>query len=70
MIQYRDDITELNEVAKHRPRSTLALGTEQENARIRQLQQENIELQTSLAEYQSALELIMNKYREQASRML
>ena len=36
-----------------------------ESSRIRELQQENIELQTSVAEYQSALELIMAKYREQ-----
>ena len=56
---------ELNELAKHRPRSTLILGSQEENARMRELQQDNIELQTSLAEYQSALELIMAKYREQ-----
>jgi len=52
-------------VANRRPRSTLILGSQEENARIRELQQENIELQTSVAEYQSALELIMAKYREQ-----
>lgn len=56
---------DLNEVANRRPRSTLILGSQEENARIRELQQENIELQTSVAEYQSALELIMAKYREQ-----
>ena len=58
-------VSDLNEVAHHRPRSTLILGSQEENARIRELQQENIELQTSVAEYQSALELIMAKYREQ-----
>lgn len=58
-------MSELNEVAHHRPRSTLILGSQEENARIRELQQDNIELQTSVAEYQSALELIMAKYREQ-----
>ena len=52
-------------MANRRPRSTLILGSQEENARIRELQQENIELQTSVAEYQSALELIMAKYREQ-----
>ena len=36
---------------------------------MRELQQENIELQTSVAEYQSALELIMAKYREQVCTM-
>ncbi|XP_068671672.1 FGFR1 oncogene partner 2 homolog [Montipora capricornis] len=65
MKQYRDVVSDLNEVAHHRPRSTLILGSQEENARIRELQQENIELQTSVAEYQSALELIMAKYREQ-----
>lgn len=58
-------MSDLNEVANRRPRSTLILGSQEENARIRELQQENIELQTSVAEYQSALELIMAKYREQ-----
>lgn len=65
MKQYRDVVNDLNEVAHHRPHSTLILGSQEENARIRELQQENIELQTSVAEYQSALELIMAKYREQ-----
>ena len=65
--QYREEVNELNEFANHRPKSTLVLGSHEENVRIHQLQQENIELQTSLAEYQSALELIMNKYREQVS---
>ena len=57
-------------MAHHRPRSTLILGSQEENARIRELQQENIELQTSVAEYQSALELIMAKYREQVRILL
>ncbi|EDO47670.1 predicted protein, partial [Nematostella vectensis] len=66
----RDEVTELNEIAKHRARSTLILGSHEENARIRELQQENIEFQTSLAEYQSALELIMAKYRDQVSNLV
>ncbi|XP_031572539.1 FGFR1 oncogene partner 2 homolog [Actinia tenebrosa] len=68
--QLREEVTELNEVANHRPRSTLILGSQEENARIRELQQENIELQTSLAEYQSALELIMAKYRNQVLNLV
>ncbi|XP_032220588.2 FGFR1 oncogene partner 2 homolog isoform X2 [Nematostella vectensis] len=68
--QLRDEVTELNEIAKHRARSTLILGSHEENARIRELQQENIEFQTSLAEYQSALELIMAKYRDQVSNLV
>lgn len=70
MKQYQDIVSELNEVANRRPRSTLILGSQEENARIRELQQENIELQTSVAEYQSALELIMAKYRDQVSQLI
>ncbi|TKC33738.1 hypothetical protein EI555_015089 [Monodon monoceros] len=53
MKQYQEEIQELNEVARHRPRSTLVM-----------------ELRTSLEEHQSALELIMSKYREQMFRLL
>ncbi|CAG5122333.1 unnamed protein product [Candidula unifasciata] len=70
MKQYQDDITELNEIAKHRPRSTLVLGLAQENRQIRDLQQENRELQAALEEHQSALELIMQKYREHTVKLL
>ncbi|CAN2389941.1 FGFR1 oncogene partner 2 [Pristimantis euphronides] len=48
----------------------LVLGIQQENRQIRELQQENKELRTSLEEHQSALELIMSKYREQMFRLL
>ncbi|EHH20594.1 hypothetical protein EGK_03478 [Macaca mulatta] len=73
MKQYQEEIQELNEVARHRPRSTLVMGIQQENRQIRELQQENkgkIQLRTSLEEHQSALELIMSKYREQMFRLL
>uniref|UniRef100_W5NDL0 FGFR1 oncogene partner 2 n=1 Tax=Lepisosteus oculatus TaxID=7918 RepID=W5NDL0_LEPOC len=70
MKQYQEEIQELNEVARHRPRSTLVMGIQQENRQIRDLQQENKELRTSLEEHQSALELIMSKYREQVFRLL
>ncbi|XP_035294339.1 FGFR1 oncogene partner 2 homolog isoform X1, partial [Cricetulus griseus] len=70
MKQYQEEIQELNEVARHRPRSTLVMGIQQENRQIRELQQENEELRTSLEEHQSALELIMSKYREQMFRLL
>ena len=69
-MQYQDDITELNEIAKHRPRSTLVLGIAQENRQIRDLQHENRELQATLEEHQSALELIMQKYREHTVKLL
>ncbi|KAG8142586.1 putative FGFR1 partner 2 protein [Naja naja] len=70
MKQYQEEIQELNEVARHRPRSSLVLGIQQENRQIRELQQENKELRTSLEEHQCALELIMSKYREQMFRLL
>lgn len=70
MKQYQEEIQELNEVARHRPRSTLVMGIQQENRQIRELQQENKELRTSLEEHQSALELIMSKFREQMFRLL
>ena len=60
-------MAKLNEVAKHRPRSTLILGSQLENQRIRDLENENRELHLALADHQSTLELIMNKYREQVS---
>uniref|UniRef100_A0A3Q3WVA5 FGFR1 oncogene partner 2 n=1 Tax=Mola mola TaxID=94237 RepID=A0A3Q3WVA5_MOLML len=67
--QYQEEIDSLNMVARHRPRSSLVLGIQQENRQIRELQQEN-KLRTSLEEHQSALELIMTKYREQVFRLL
>lgn len=70
MKQYQDDITELNEMAKHRPRSTLVMGIAQENRQIRELQQEKQELQMALEEHQSALQLIMHKYRQHTVHLL
>ncbi|XP_030632856.1 FGFR1 oncogene partner 2 homolog [Chanos chanos] len=70
MKQYQEEIEALNQVARHRPRSTLVMGIQQENRQIRELQQENKELRASLEEHQSALELIMSKYREQVFRLL
>jgi len=42
---------------------------EQENSKIRELQSENIELRQSLSDHQSALEVIMSKYREQLANL-
>lgn len=70
MKEYQDDITELNDIAKHRPRSHLIIGIAQENRQIRELQQENRELRLALEEHQSALELIMKKYREQVNTLI
>ena len=40
-VQYQEEIDALNQVARHRPRSSLVLGIQQENRQIRDLQQEN-----------------------------
>ncbi|TKS91094.1 FGFR1 oncogene partner 2 -like protein [Collichthys lucidus] len=69
MKQYQEEIDSLNQVARHRPRSSLVLGIQQENRQIRELSRKT-KLRTSLEEHQSALELIMTKYREQVFRLL
>ena len=70
LLQYQEDLNELNEIAKHRPRANLIMGLVQENTQIRELQQENKELRLALEEHQSALELIMSKYREQVIKLV
>ena len=69
-FQYQEDLNELNEIARHRPRSNLIMGLVQESSQIRELQQENKELRLALEEHQSALELIMSKYREQVYKLV
>lgn len=63
-------MNELNDAARQRPRSALAQGIQKENRHIRELQQENRELRALLEEHQSALELIMSKYREHVLQLL
>uniref|UniRef100_T1JNM9 FGFR1 oncogene partner 2 homolog n=1 Tax=Strigamia maritima TaxID=126957 RepID=T1JNM9_STRMM len=70
MKQYQEDIVELNTVAGQRPRSALVLGIQHENRHLRALQQENKELRGLLEEHQSALELIMTKYRQHIVKLL
>merc|ERR1712226_17582 len=70
MKQYEEDMNELNEMARHRPRANLILGLAQENSQIRELQSENKDLRMSLEEHQSALELIMSRYREQIFKLV
>ncbi len=69
-LQYQDDINALNEMARHRPRANLIMGLLQENNQIRELQQENKDLRLALEEHQSAIELIMTKYREQVVKLM
>ena len=66
-LQYQEEVEEMNNVARHRPRSALILGIQQENRQIRELQRENRELRVALEEHQSALDLIMSSYREQVN---
>ncbi|XP_072034528.1 FGFR1 oncogene partner 2 homolog [Amphiura filiformis] len=70
MKQYQEEIEEMNNVARHRPRSALILGIQQENRQIRELQRENRELRVALEEHQSALDLIMSSYREQVCKLV
>jgi len=62
---YMKEISALNEVARHRPRSELVLGIQMENQQIRRLQGENRDLRMLIDEHQSAVDVIMTKYREQ-----
>ena len=57
-------------MARHRPRSSLIINLLQENTQIRELQQENKELRLALEEHQSALEMIMRKYRQQVFKLV
>lgn len=70
MKQYNDDLNELNEAARHRPRNSLIINLLQENTQIRDLQQENKELRMLLEEHQSAIEFIMTKYRKQIIKLM
>jgi len=65
MKQYSEDLSQLNEVARHRPRSSLIINLLAENTQIRDLQTENRELRLALDEHQAALDMIMSKYRQQ-----
>lgn len=69
MKQFQERLNELNEVARHRPRLGLIITLAQENSKIRELQSENLELRQSLSDHQSALEVIMTKYREQLANL-
>lgn len=69
MTEYQEEIEEMNNIARHRPRTALILGIQRENRQIRQLQEENAELVASLKQHQAALDLIMSSYREQITRI-
>lgn len=60
----------LNEVAHQKPHSQLIANIQKENRHLREIQQENCELQAALEEHQSALEVIMSKYRQHTSQKI
>lgn len=70
MKMYEENLNALNELAKHRPQAELTVGLFQESSEISQLQQENAQLRQSLDDHQSAIELIMSRYRSRVSRLV
>lgn len=61
---YKDEVDNLNENNRCRPRAQLVKVVQFENKKIKDLQRENQELKQALEENQNAMELIMSKYRE------
>ncbi|KAL7061221.1 hypothetical protein AAHC03_09688 [Spirometra sp. Aus1] len=73
MRQYREESLEYAEIAKRAeksPRRPLVLCLAAENKQLEQLKMQNRTLEKSLSEHQSALEMIMTKYREQISQLM
>ncbi|XP_034937227.1 FGFR1 oncogene partner 2 homolog [Chelonus insularis] len=70
MKQYQEEVEVLNAEAKQKPREQLIAGIQQETKYLRELQAENKELRNALEEHQSALELIMSKYRQQTATLI
>jgi len=70
MKQYSDEVGELNTTARQRPHSVLVAGIQQENRHLRELQQENRELRAALEEHQTAMEVIMTRYRQQITKFI
>ena len=67
--QYEEDMNKLNDI-KGKPRYKLIMEIAQESKQIRDLKTENLELKACLDEHQTALELIMNKYRDQMRQFM
>lgn len=62
-------MNKLNDI-KGKPRYKLIMEIAQESKQIRDLKTENLELKACLDEHQTALELIMNKYRDQMRQFM
>ncbi|CAH8567284.1 unnamed protein product [Dicrocoelium dendriticum] len=72
-LRYQEEMLsfgELSDKLSMHPRGQLILCLAAENKQLEQLQIENRALHNSLDEHQAALELIMNKYRGQMSKMM
>lgn len=65
MRQYQEEADDVVEILPQVPHQTFIFGLQHENRHIKELQEENRELRIALDEHQSALELIMSKYRQQ-----
>ncbi|GFR19815.1 FGFR1 oncogene partner 2 homolog [Trichonephila clavata] len=70
MKEYNEEVNEQNVTNQIRNRPMLMFNVQQENKHIRDLLQENRELKDMLEEQQSAMELIMRKYRQQATQLI
>lgn len=68
--QYSEDVNHLNEAARQKPHTLFVANIQQESRHLRQLQKENRDLRMALDEYNSALEMIMSKYREQVTQVI
>jgi hypothetical protein len=70
MKMYQENLDMLHEMARHRPPAELTIGIFQENSEISELDHENAELRQALDEHQSAIELIMSRYRHQVTKLI
>lgn len=70
MREFQDDLNALNILARERSNDQMIHVIHQENPQIREIQQENRQLKTSIEEHQRAIELIMTKYRQHTERQI
>lgn len=62
--QYQDDIDSLNRIANNKSNVEMVNRIQQQNANSSEILKENRELKVSLEDYERAMDLIMQKYRE------
>lgn len=56
--------------SQQQPRSAIIVAIQRESKQLRKLENENRELRCALEDHQMVLELIMSKYRHQASQLI